>query len=82
MTCAVYAEGRCIGHVVSRGRDGIEAFDRDDQSIGLYPTNDEAARALWRHDRSQWVPLAEAADRAVQNLAPVEKPASTEETGS
>jgi hypothetical protein len=32
--------------LVSRGREGIEAFDRDDKSLGIFKTQVEAARAL------------------------------------
>jgi hypothetical protein len=34
-----------VGHLLRRGVAGIEAFDRDDRSVGLYQTADEAARA-------------------------------------
>jgi hypothetical protein len=36
----------CIGHALWRGRIGIEAFDRDDRSIGLFPTLADATVAL------------------------------------
>ena len=41
---AVYTPGtrgrstRCVGHVVSRGKTGFESFDRDDKSLGFFPT--------------------------------------------
>jgi hypothetical protein len=44
--CSVYDGQRCLGHVISRGRDGVEAFDRDDKSIGTFPTQRVAVAAL------------------------------------
>jgi hypothetical protein len=45
--CSVYtADGRCCGHLVSRGRDGFEAFNLDDKSIGIFSRQREAAEAL------------------------------------
>jgi hypothetical protein len=35
-----------IGHVLSRGRSGWEAFDANDVSIGIYPTQSAAIVAL------------------------------------
>jgi hypothetical protein len=43
---SVYAGEICVGHVISRGKTGYEALDRDDKSIGLFPGLDEAASAL------------------------------------
>jgi hypothetical protein len=43
---SVYDGQRCLGHIISRGRDGYEAFDVDDRSVGLYPNQREAAAAL------------------------------------
>jgi hypothetical protein len=39
---------RCLGFVLSRGRDGYEAFDASDRPIGMFGTTDAAAAALWR----------------------------------
>jgi hypothetical protein len=36
----------CHGHVIWRGRLGIEAFNVDDRSIGLFPTIKDATAAL------------------------------------
>jgi hypothetical protein len=36
----------CIGHVIDRGRAGFEAFDRDDQSLGIFATAAQAVDAL------------------------------------
>jgi hypothetical protein len=38
----------CIGHALSRGKTGWEAFGRDDQSVGLFPSLTTAADALER----------------------------------
>jgi hypothetical protein len=40
-------DGRqCLGHMLSRGKSGIEAFDRDDKSLGLFPSPQDAADAV------------------------------------
>jgi hypothetical protein len=43
---AVYSGQTCIGHAIWRGRIGVEAFNVDDKSIGLFPTFKEATAAL------------------------------------
>jgi hypothetical protein len=43
---SVYAGQLCIGHVMHRGRGSFEAFDRDDGSLGTFPTVQEAAGAV------------------------------------
>ena len=43
----VYDGRECLGFVVSRGRAGFEAFDRDERSLGLYPTAPAAANAVF-----------------------------------
>jgi hypothetical protein len=36
-------DGRaCIGHILHRGKRGIEAFDGDDRSIGIFANQHEA----------------------------------------
>jgi hypothetical protein len=51
---AVYvpgADGRnthCIGCLLSRGRDGFEAFDRNTRSLGVYADQRSAVSAAWR----------------------------------
>jgi hypothetical protein len=46
---AVFSAGqRCLGHIYSRGRQGVEAFDADDRSLGLYPDQKSAADAVTR----------------------------------
>src|SRR5262245_16864059 len=34
---AVYDGTRCVGHIIKRGRAGVEAFDTDDRPLGLFP---------------------------------------------
>jgi hypothetical protein len=43
---SVYYCQHCIGFVLSLGRDGFEAFDAEQQTLGLFPTRNEAATAL------------------------------------
>jgi hypothetical protein len=43
---AIYDGQRCFGHVIHRGKSGWEAFDANDQSIGIYKTPAGAADAL------------------------------------
>jgi hypothetical protein len=45
---SVYDGTRCLGHVLSRGARGVEAFDRNDNSLGNFPTTKDAADALAR----------------------------------
>jgi hypothetical protein len=42
----VYGGRTCLGHVLNRGRQGYEAFDANDRSVGLFKTQAEAAEAL------------------------------------
>ena len=43
----VYDGGqRCIGHVLSRGKAGHEAFTADDVSLGIFPNMKAAAGAV------------------------------------
>jgi hypothetical protein len=43
---SVYSGQTCIGFLLSRGCTGVEAFDASDRSLGLFPTQAEAAAAL------------------------------------
>jgi hypothetical protein len=43
---AVYSGQQCIGHVIRRGRAGIEAFDIEGQSVGLFTTMHDAMTAV------------------------------------
>jgi hypothetical protein len=42
----IISDGRCVGFLLRRGREGIEAFDRNELSLGLYTCPTEAARAV------------------------------------
>jgi hypothetical protein len=42
----VYDGQQCLGHVLSRGPNGFEAFDSDDKSLGVFETQRQAANAL------------------------------------
>jgi hypothetical protein len=43
---AIYDDKKCIGHLLIRHRAGVEAFDSDDHSLGVYPDIDAAADAV------------------------------------
>jgi hypothetical protein len=43
---ALYDGQRCLGHILSRGKLGVEAYDVDDRSLGLFPNQKAAADAL------------------------------------
>jgi hypothetical protein len=43
---SVYAGQTCLGHLLPRGRLGIEAYNRDDVSLGLFPNQKAAADAV------------------------------------
>jgi hypothetical protein len=43
---SVYSGRDCIGHVLSRGSQGFEALDANDQSLGLFDSQQAAAHAL------------------------------------
>jgi hypothetical protein len=45
---SVFAGQRCIGFLLRRGREGIEALDSDGRSLGLYASPIEAAAAVER----------------------------------
>jgi hypothetical protein len=42
----VYDGQQCLGHVLSRGPKGFEAYDRNDRSLGVFETQRQAANAL------------------------------------
>jgi hypothetical protein len=47
-------DGRdCIGHLIDRGKTGVEAFDAGEVSIGLFKNVQLAARACWLCARGQ-----------------------------
>jgi hypothetical protein len=43
---SVYDGRICRGFVIARGKLGIEAFDCDERSLGVYPTQRAAADAI------------------------------------
>jgi hypothetical protein len=43
---AIYSGQSCIGHLLLRGKAGVEAFDSDDQSLGIFPDTKTAADAV------------------------------------
>jgi hypothetical protein len=43
---AVYDGQRCLGHLLLRGRQGVEAFDVNDRSIGIFQNQKAAADAV------------------------------------
>jgi hypothetical protein len=45
---SVYSGQCCIGFILARGAAGFEAFSADEKSLGLFPTQREAAAAIMR----------------------------------
>ena len=45
---SVYNGQVCLGHIVSRGKCGFEAYDTDDISLGIFPDQQTAAAAISR----------------------------------
>jgi hypothetical protein len=43
---SVYDGRACLGFILARGHAGFEAFTADDQSLGLFKTQAQAANAL------------------------------------
>ena len=43
---SVYAGRTCVGFILARGKTGFEVFTADQKSLGIYPTQREAAAAL------------------------------------
>ena len=43
---SVYDGQRCLGHIIKRGERGFEAYNHDDQSLGVFPSDHEAADAV------------------------------------
>jgi hypothetical protein len=44
----VYSDKACIGFILARGPAGFEALTADERSLGLFPTQHEAAAAIMR----------------------------------
>jgi hypothetical protein len=42
----VYAGREVLGFILARGKAGFEAFDREEQSLGMFTTQREAADAI------------------------------------
>ncbi len=49
----VYDGRQAIGFILRRGRGCAEAFGADEQTIGLFKNEHDAAAALWRLARGQ-----------------------------
>jgi hypothetical protein len=45
---SVYAGQVCLGFILARGPAGFEGFTADERSLGLFPTQREAAAAIMR----------------------------------
>jgi len=43
---SVYDNKRCIGFLINRGKLGVEAFDSEQRSIGIFTSQKEAADAI------------------------------------
>jgi hypothetical protein len=43
---SVYDGQQCCGFLIRRPRRGAEAFDREERSLGLFPSEVEAANAV------------------------------------
>jgi hypothetical protein len=43
---AVYSGQDCLGFLLSRGRQGVEAYDADDRLLGIFPDKKSAADAV------------------------------------
>jgi hypothetical protein len=48
LTC-VFHERACVGFLLNRGRDGVEAFNTDDRSLGTFADEQAAAVAIFTH---------------------------------
>jgi hypothetical protein len=48
LIASVYAGQVCLGFILARGSAGFEAFSADEKSLGLFPTQREAAAAIMR----------------------------------
>ena len=65
---SVFDERRCIGLILRRGPAGVEGFTAENQSLGLFGTEDAAAAAIWKHAHQQPLePMAAVDLRAGEN---------------
>ena len=46
----VFSGKICLGFILARGKAGFEALTVDERSLGLFPTQHEAAAAIMRGD--------------------------------
>jgi hypothetical protein len=44
----VFSGKVCLGFILASGEAGFEAFSADEKSLGLFPTQREAAAAIMR----------------------------------
>jgi hypothetical protein len=42
-----------LGALIRRGPSGVEGFDAEDKSIGMFPDDSAAANELWRRAHGQ-----------------------------
>ena len=45
---SVFSGKLCLGFILARGEAGFEALTVDERSLGLFPTQHEAAAAIMR----------------------------------
>jgi hypothetical protein len=43
---SIYDGQQCVGFVLARGRQGFEAFDVSERSLGVFASQQDAANAL------------------------------------
>jgi hypothetical protein len=43
---SIYDGRDCVGFLISRGKQGVELFDRDQKSIGIFASQHEAIAAI------------------------------------
>ena len=48
---SVYYDQRYIGHVLARGHEHFEAYDQNEQSLGVFRTEDDALTVIWKAAR-------------------------------
>jgi hypothetical protein len=49
----IYDGRACLGFILARGRAGFEAFTADEQSLGLFKTQAQAANAVTDGDANE-----------------------------
>jgi len=48
---SVYSGRECVGFLLSRGKCGVEAFDSEQRSIGMFASQKQAADAIMEAKR-------------------------------